>query len=295
MSPLFALFDSGVRIPRRKIMKKIWLPLNISITLIACIGLGLAWTKIQNLQHEIKTLKAIKSAPVKVIEKDMVDTGDFESRLKALERMLNNLSAQNIRESAETREKIGQLQKAVTDEFFKGIGINFTKEGEETPLTKEEIQEMVQAEIEKASERRIPFGGNRESITLNELADKIELFSDEKMKIQAILLATEEKIFKTVFGLENDAQWQELNAKIINSTNNPELKKELTQQVMDGFFENRSEIFSVFMKSRTATQGILGEKKHQQYRNYDVQVESQYTPAINILREYFFPGQGRRR
>jgi len=67
-------------------MKKIWLPLNIGIMFIACIGLGLALAKIQFLEHEIQTLQETKPASVKAIEPVTFDTDDFEPRLAVLER-----------------------------------------------------------------------------------------------------------------------------------------------------------------------------------------------------------------
>lgn len=275
-------------------MKKIWLPLNIGIMFIACIGLGLAFVKIHSLEQEIKTLKETKPTPVKTIEPATSDSKDLEPRLDALERMLNNLSVQNIRQSAETQEKIGQLQKVVTVELFKSIGLNFTKEGEETPLTKEEIQEMVKTELQKARGQRRRFGPERKSVTLEQLADELNLSYDEKMKLQTVLLETEEKMVKAVFGVKDIVQWQELNAKLINSAHDPELKKSLSQQARNGMRKNRREIFPLFRESRNSIQKTLGQEKYQQYRNYNIQIESQYTPAMKLIQESF-TGRGRRR
>lgn len=275
-------------------MKKIWLPLNIGIMFIACIGLGLAFVKIHSLEQEIKTLKETKPTPVKTIEPATPDSKDLEPRLDALEKMLNNLSVQNIRESAETQEKIGQLQKVVTAELFKSIGLNFTKEGEETPLTKEEIQEMVKTELQKTRGQRRPAETKRKSVTLDQLANELNLSYDEKMKLQTVLLETEEKMVKAVFGVKDIVQWQELNAKLINSANDPELKKSLSQQARNGMRKNRREIFPLFRDSRNAIQKTLGQEKYQQYRNYNIQIESQYTPAMKLIQESF-TGRGRRR
>ena len=85
------------------------------------------------------------------------------------------------------------------------------------------------------------------------------------------------------FKIEDDNAMEVFKSKLINSQSDPELKKELIAQVSFDFRGMRSSTREYTSQVRE----VLGDEKYDQYRGYDVSIETELTPAMSIIQEAY--------
>jgi hypothetical protein len=272
-------------------MKKALVYANIIILVTLGVGFAELMSENYTLRGEIKainkTFTAKNGTTIPPIQKDASNFEGLEQRITAIEDFLSLLSGQTTRDTAETKDRISQMEKMVANNLFGTL--DFDKGGDGENLTKEAIQELVQKELQKTSEQRRP---ERKTVTFDELSKTLELTYEQTTGLKKIIIENQERMVQFFFGITDTAKMQELKTKIANAESNPEIKKELAELIATNM-RNRppSPQNNTFRNTESQVRELLGNEKYTQYRNYEVTVESELTGAIKIIRESFpMPG-----
>jgi hypothetical protein len=157
-------------------------------------------------------------------------------------------------------------------------------------VTRAEVQKLVRAEIQKTREER-RVSRERKPVTLDELSDELELDYDQKIKVQEIITENEEKMVKAVFGITDTDKMLLFKNQLANVEYDAELKKKLKEQARQGMFNARFTIMPVFRDARTQLREVLGDEKYNEYRSYEVKTNSEFAPALEIIRDVFSFGR----
>ncbi|MBI4835187.1 MAG: hypothetical protein HY811_10305 [Planctomycetes bacterium] len=266
-------------------MKNILTYANSAVLVVLVVGLAWGVMEFYDYKEEIDALKQSlnKAAPV-VPGGSEGAASELEARLSLLEDFVDRLTEQSVRDNTDDKEKIQALQNQMADDLFGTIGNNFNREDGSAPATIDDVKKIVQEELQKSRSQRNNFRPpERKTVTIDELAEELKLTYDQKIKLQQVLFAQEQKLVEAAFGIKDQVQMQAFKTKLILSANDENIKKELTQQVRD----NRRSIFPVFGGTITQIREVVGNEKLPEYFNYEVDTKSEFAPALKIIQDSF--------
>lgn len=273
-------------------MKRIWELINLVITLLLVVGIVWLYKESQGLQKDVKHLKEKLAA---IGEKEIrSDSIDLKEKLSALE---SSTKEETVLSIIRAEGKIRELAEAVSrtkerlDKLPEMPGIDPDAAAQDNVLvTRAEVKKLLEEGLKKSTERgRSPWA--RKKVTLDEVATELNLTYEQQLELQKIHTEGEKKFVQIIFDIKDEAQMTEFKAKLAEAEYNPAVKKELQETMTTRIFSESPKFMPVLMQARNQIRECLGEEKAAEYEanNYEVDTQSELSPAIKIIQDTFKP------
>lgn len=274
-------------------MKRLWSIVSAVITVVLVVGVMGLYAANRQLREDIKQLEEkLDEVGQKEVQSDGMDLSYLKEKSSSLDS-----SAEEIMLEAERKIRIlaDEMSKTreILDKLPKMPEIDPDAEGSDNVLvTRSDVKKLLADELKKVGERR-RGAWVRKEVTLDQLANELNLTYEQQLEMQKIHIKAEEEVVKILFAIKDDAQMADFKAKVAEAEYNPEVKKELQETMTRTIFSEWSKMIPVMIAARNEIRSSLGEEKAAEYEanNYDVDTQSDLSPAVKMMRDIFRPSR----